>query len=495
MTKETSKLIGYFGVCSKVQASEHRSVLQALVPVLCRALGSNHQATRLAALYLKYYTTRECRLQATNSHTDESLQETDRLFFKFHDRLLQLQPGGKTAYSQPKVHAQLHFAERIRRAGHSYITTGEAGESQNAKVKAPYKGGRTNRQTTQVASQLVRHRRQAEAAAKLLRGSSKTAVLPRIGRSEAGTTKYQTSFVIAARTDSVAFTKHSNVRGRDIMDTDQVQKFIDNVDSHLKADGGVTDQHGKAPEPKPLSKQHQHFMSVFGSPIIAERFLAEMAWWATNERDYRDVLDPLTLVLRLKVVRNAVSASVWPGEERLSSRNRVLQRLRCNSNFRSRDQAARAIMWNDFVAIRGQFEHMGEYTWYARLVVMFHLQCPNSGEWLQYAFVRYLTRMETKSNENSRWSASDDEPRVTRLKYATRRSNNKEVWYYGILLVECIERKVHIIAGNDQAAQSLKYSRGEPEYWDDDKEAKFLLNHYVWQSQSSHQYTLTNEND
>lgn len=484
LTRETADVIGYFGGCSKVQASEHRSVLQAMVPVLCRTLGRDHEATRLAALYLKYYTTRECRLKANNSHTDESLEETDRLFFKFHKRLLDLQPGGKASYNQPKAHAQLHFAERVRRAGHSYITTGEAGESQNAKVKAPYKGGRTNKQTSQVASQLVRHRRQAEAAQKLSREATKTVVLPHIGSSAGGVDKYQTSFVIAARTDSVAFTKYSNVRGRDSFDTDQVQNFVDCCSSGLEpgAPGSKTFE--------TLNKQHQHFMSIFGSPVIAERFLAEIVWWATNERDYRDVLDPVTLNLRLKIVRNAVSASVWPGEERVSSRHRILQRLRCNSNFRSRDVDDRAIMWNDFVAIRGQFEHMGEHTWYARLVLMFHLQCPNSGEWLQYAFVRYLTRLETKDKEQSRLSKSDDEPQVTYLKYTTRRSNNKEVWYYGILLVECIERKVHVIAGNDEASQSLRYSRGEPEYWHDDKSAKFLLNHYIWQSQSSHQYTL-----
>ena len=505
LTREMASLTGYFGGCAKVQASEHRSVLQVLVPVLCRTLGFDHTVTRLAALYLKYYTTRECRLEPTKHHTEESLAETERLFNKFHQRLLELQPGGRTSYNQPKIHSQLHFSDRVRRAGLSFITTGEAGESQNAKVKAPYKGGLTNRQTRHVAPQLVRQRRQAEAAGKLKRSTLKTVVLP------SGPTKdhkYETSFVIAARTDSVAFTKHSNVRGRDIFDTDQLQNFVDTIGSRsrknaqkatgvmatpqVKSFGELQDQTKLCSDKlqSEMNGQHRYFLSLFGDPVIVERFLSEIAWWATKERDYRTIFDRETMVLRIKVVRNAVSASVWRGSDRRESEHRILQRLRCNPAFRTRDADEKKIIWNDFVAIRGQYEHLGETTWYARLILMFHLQCPSSGKWLQYAFVRYMTRVEHKDKETRRLARSDDEPQVTHLKYATRRVKSKEVWYYGLILVECIDRKIQVIAGNDQAAVSLRNSRGEAQYWIQDKAAKFLVNNYVWQSQTEHEYSL-----
>ena len=487
LTRETSDVIGYFGGCAKVQASEHRSVLQVLVPVLCRALGFKHDATRLAAVYLKYYTSRERRLTPGKYHTEETLAETERLFSVFHKRLLDLRPGGRTEYNQSKAHVQLHFSERVRRAGHSFVTTGEAGESQNAKIKAPYKGNLTNKQTRHVANQLVRIRRQTEAAGKLKKMAARTAVLPSpvSNGQPGGTVKYDTSFVIAARNDSVAFTKHSNVRGRDIFDTDQLQNYVDTVDSRLETHRSFSLEQ--------LNGQHRYFTKTFGSPDIARRFLSEIAWWATHERDYSEIFDPETFVLRMKAVRNAVSASVWPGEERRHSQHRILQRLRCNPSFRTQDVDEKTILWNDFVAIRGQYEHLGEHTWYARLILMFHLQCPSSGEWLQYAFVRYMIRVEHKNNEMARVARSDDEPQVTQLKYATRRMNNKEVWYYGLLLVECIERKIQVIAGNEEASLSLRKSRGEPKYWLQDKTAKFLVNNYVWQSQTEHQYTLINE--
>ena len=492
LTRETNSILGYFGGCSKVQASEHRSVLQVLVPVLCRALGFRDTITRLVALYLKYYTTRERRLTPEKYHTEESLAETERLFYKLHRRLLQLQPGGRTSYNQPKIHAQVHFAERVRRAGHSLITTGEAGESLNAKVKAPYKGGRTNRQTSRVADQLVRHRRQAEAAQRLNTLALRSAVLPSSG---AEGIKYETSFVLATKTDSVAFTKHSNVRGADIFDTDQLQHFVDTCRVRWNNSIGRTKSELMCNADKPevlkdMTGQHQYFMKTFGDTVIAERFLSELAWWATKERDYSDVLDPCSMLLRTKVVRNAVSASVWQGQDRLESQHRLLQRLRCDPSFRSRDADKEMAMGNDFVAIRGQSEHLGEHLWYARIILMFHLQCPSSREWLQYAFVRYMTRVEHKDDESKRFASSDDEPRVTCLRYATRKINNQEVWYYGLLLVECIERKVQVIAGNDQASLSLSSSRGEPQYYQQDKAAKFLLNHYVWQSQANHAYTL-----
>ena len=504
-TKETADLKGYFGGCSRVQAKEHRCVLQVLVPVLWRSLGRDHSLTRLAALYLKYYTTRECRLSPSQSHTEASLAESERLFLAFHSRISSVAPVGKL-YNQPKMHVQLHFAERVRRAGISSITTGEAGEAQNAAVKAPYKGGCTNRQTRHVQAQLIRHRREAEASARVIQERQKRAVVlasPQTKKGEA--TVYTTSAVLAVRLDTCAFTKHSNARGLDIFSLTDLRNFLDTkvgsksfplellAGDTTSAKGALGDlavakkRELKAPDAPPL---HKHILCLFGSQSVVKSFLHEVTFWLLPGHSKELALQRKDMNVDLKVVRGAVNPSILPGEDRATSNHRLLQRLRCSSDFRPVADGQVQPLWNDFVAITGSHTQKGDSMWYARLILMFHAQDPISRKWIQLAFVRYLVRVEEKAVEEARFAKHDDTPLVTVLKYATRRISNKEEWYYGVILVESIARKVHIVAGNTAASKSLSFSRGEPQWTLVDKNSKLLLNHYTWQSESSSHYVI-----
>ena len=503
-TRETADLKGYFGGCSRVQAKEHRCVLQVLVPVLWRTVGKDHILTRLAALYLKYYSTRECRLVPSHTHTEASLAETERLFLLFHKRISSVTPDEKL-YNQPKMHVQLHFAERVRRAGISSVTTGEAGEAQNAAVKAPYKGGCTNKQTRHVQAQLIRHRREAEASARIIsERAPRAAIITATGHGQ-DKKVYTTSSVLAVRWDRCAFTKHTNTRGLDIFSLTDLHLFLGTKsgteafplellggdDTSAKGALGDLAVAKKRKIKKPdIPPAHRHFEHIFGSHNIVEAFVHELTFWLLPGHNRELVLERRHMNVQLKVVRSAVNPSVLPGEERAESQWRLLQRLRCSPDFRSDADAGQKSMWNDFVAITGSHPQKGDSTWYARLILLFHAQDPVSGKWIQLAFVRYLVRTEEKAVEEARFAKYDDTPRVTVLKYATRRLENRECWYYGVILVESIARKIHVVAGDNFASDSLLYSRGETKWRQTDKQAKFLLNHYMWQSESSHHYTI-----
>lgn len=73
-----SVLRGYFGGTSRVEAVEHRTMLQIWIPVLCRFLEPTSPQVRLAAAYTRYYMIREQRGLGTfeRYHTPETLQET-----------------------------------------------------------------------------------------------------------------------------------------------------------------------------------------------------------------------------------------------------------------------------------------------------------------------------------------------------------------------------------------------------------------------------------
>ena len=143
--------------------------------------------------------------------------------------------------------------------------------------------------------------------------------------------------------------------------------------------------------------------------------------------------------VQLKIVRGAVNPSVLPGKDRVDSKWRLLQRLRCSSDFRSIGGAEEQTLWNDFVAITGSHPQKGDSTWYARLVLLFHAQDPLSGKWIQLAFVRYLVRDEDKATEEARFAKKDDEPLVTVLKYATQSAYQQS----GVLVLRCHPSRVY----------------------------------------------------
>ena len=505
--RETAILRGYLGGITRVEASEHRAMLQVMVPVCYRFLGAKHTVTRLYALFVKYYAVRERRLTSSGSHTRESLAETERLFDVLLARLQEHQPldektGEQKNLDTPKIHAQRHFAEAVIRVGTTAISTGEAGEANNAKVKAPYVGRRTNRQTDHVTEQLARRQREAEATSRL------RIHLP---PPEPGRT-YDTSFLIAARTDTCSLTKHTNVRGHNRTSTYDIMQFVEKAIGMSKnpremAKVDLTSAKGfcedltvaRDPESAKMqfSNNEKHMRLVFGSPQIARCLLEELSHFflgSGSAEDFKGATDP---AIDLKIVTNAVCPSVACGDNRTMNNSRILQRLRANPRFRvsqkSRRGPERLGLWMDFVAVAGERPHQGDDLYYARLLLLFHVQDSVTSAWTQMAFVRYLSRVESKDDEERRWGATDDEPRLTRLKYSVRIKRGTQHWWYGVILVQSIVRKIHVVAGNQRAAESLVTSRGEEAYKQADKEAIFLLNHYVWEAKSSSKYEIEGE--
>ena len=108
--RETAVLQGYLGGIARVEASEHRTMLQVMVPLCCRSLGYNHPVTRTYALFVKFYAVRECRLTMSTSYSKERLQESERLLKLAVDRLRRHQPiddrtGEQKPLETPKIHA------------------------------------------------------------------------------------------------------------------------------------------------------------------------------------------------------------------------------------------------------------------------------------------------------------------------------------------------------------------------------------------------------
>ena len=502
--RETAVLQGYLGGITRVEASEHRTMIQIMVPVCCRFLGTKHPVTRLYALFVKYYAVRERRLTPSTSHTAESLTETDRLFQLVRVRLQEHQPvdettGVRKTMDTPKLHAQEHFAEAVIRSGTTSISTGEAGEANNAKVKAPYVGRRTNRQTAHVSQQLARRQRESEATGRL------QVHLP---PPEAGKT-YDTSFLIAARTDICSLTKHTNVRGANRIDTYDIMQFVDKAvgttsNPREMAKFDVTSAKGfwedltRAKDPEAakmqLPEKEKHMRLVFGSPQVARCFLEELSHFflgSGEAEEFKRASDP---TIDIKIVTNAVCPSVAFGDDRLTNQSRVLQRLRANPRFRvaqkSRPTPGRLGLWMDFVAVAAEREHQGDDVYYARILLLFHAQDPTTGVWTQMAFVRYLSRVESKREEERRWNKEDDEPLLTKLKYSVRTKRGKEKWWFGVILVQSIVRKIHVVAGNDSAAESLVKSRGEDVYRQMDKAALLFVNRYVWEAKAANKYEI-----
>ena len=477
-----------------------------MVPVLYRFLGKNHKITKFAASFLKYYRTRMRRFDISPEgrfHTERTLAETDRLLHKVRNGLIELSKESNesetdsddeaTARSNtaPKMHAQNHFSELVRRNGFSTMLTGELGENNNAKIKAPYKGGRTNRQTHAVTQQLVNHER----AAKVSRHF--TGLLASVEPDLPGR-KYETSGAMAIAADACCLTKFTSVRSKDHLTVLDIVLWSEGrvgsksnpvtmeafdttrnpADRLMYGEAFASDQSGQ-------TRESRLMMEIFGHESVAEEFLRELQWQFGMDKD-----DDVSAVgdisgIKLRFSRKAVVPAVWRGQSRLS-RNRLLQTLRCHQKFHGHQ-------WCDFVAVTGSCPDKGDELYYGRLLFFFHLPLPD-GSRLQMAFLRWCSRMDHKVSESGE-TLKDEELDIFRLKYTTynQAKTGKKRWLYGVILAESIIRKVHIVAGNTEAGKSL--ANPHPARGATATEAElgvvFLCNNYVWERSGKKPYELS----
>ena len=491
--KVTSTLQGYFGGISRIEASEHRAVIQFVVPVLYRFLGKNDTITRLVALVVKYYRTRQRHNflpKAENSHTLESLDRVNFLFDEVETRLKTMGNASADSEVTPKLHQQRHYRMQVIREGNTAITSGQSGEANNAKIKSGVRAGRTNMQKDKVVATLVKLYRRS-AATSTWDGSTSFAPNGNLSK------KYETAEVIALRTDRCAFTKHRNVRPGDRFNTTEIYDWAksyvgsenrprsmcqwDTTVSDFRRDlikDANTTLREESSTVAEKSDVHARLEILLSHPTIGYALLEELSHFFCNSsiegvREYG-------FSMTLKVVKSAVCPSV-PYDDRDTSTLRILQRLRANPQFYGKP-------WFDFVAIQGAHTDMGDERWYGRLILLFHIADPKTGNWAQMAFIRYMRRKETKQDQDHRMSQSDDEPNVTELKYATRVKKGIQKWYFGVCLAESIVRKVSVVAGNEAGSDSLLYSLGEPEFFDTEKKAVFLLNENIWETGSYKPY-------
>ena len=242
--KVTGVLQGYFGGSSRIEAKEHRAVLQFVVPVLVRFLGKTDAATRLAALVVKYYKQRQRHSllpAGENGHTEESLDNVTLLFEKTNQRLNALEPTPSDEVT-PKLHQQTHFKMQVMRMGNTSITSGQAGEAHNTRIKSGFRQGRTNQQKDNVIGTLVRlHRHKvASSRAYSAAGLEKDTSSHR----KKARKRYETSLVIALRTDRCSFSKHRNVSAVDVFTTVDVYNWASHKTRTPKSMRCHTDLYG-----------------------------------------------------------------------------------------------------------------------------------------------------------------------------------------------------------------------------------------------------------
>lgn len=500
--KVTGRLQGYFGGSSRVEAKEHRAVLQFLVPVLARSIGIDAEPTKLVAVVVKYYRERQRLFMlppAQRVHTPTTLDEVDRLFAIVESRLYRMQPDRSETKVTPKMHQQTHFREQVMRLGITAITTGQAGEANNSRIKSGVRQGRTNQQKESVTGTLVKLHRYGNATRKALPETDTGG--SRGGERDTSTRRfYETATVLALRKDRCAFTKHTNVRAVDSFFTSDIHDWATcyvgsrNEPRRMRMrDTAVEDSRRdltktvdeETVNPSQSPAVHRRLELLMGDHTVGEAFLDELCYelcGLKGEDARRGGLN-----LKFKVVSNATNPSVYHGDRDVSS-VRVLQRIRVHPTFRGKGR-----LWNDFVAVAGTHPDMGDSSWYARLILMFHVRSPESGTWVQMVFLRYMRRVEKVEEEEKRM-LSDDAPAVTQLKYATRTKAGRAVWYFGVCLAESILRKVHVVAANEEGAASLKGSRGERKFFEEDRKARFFLNHSIWSVGLSEPYELDHTN-
>ena len=482
--KETSVLQGYYGGTSRVEASEHRSVLQFSVPVLVRFLGANDPATRLMACVIKYYRARQVRPSdmqpGLRTHTKQSLRRVGELFSKMDSVLKEVDPPSAPEET-PKMHQQSHFGLQVMRLGTTSITTGQAGEANNARIKSSVSRKRTNMQKGSVERTIVKLHRRSRAVGAAVHGG-------RISTLPASTKRYKTSEVLAAKNDFCVFSSQRNVRKNDRFTTVDIFNFVRTHIGSLErprqmAQYDMTadirrDMFDRAPVDSYKDQEtalNKRLSLVFGDWTVAKAFLGELSFFLTGQNSKEPFSGAFDFTM--KVVHTASNPSVLSHASRKDTTVRLLQRLRADPNFRGNNK-----MQFDFVAISAEAPHKGDDLWYARLILLFHIQDPSKpGKWRQLAFVRYLVRTEHREDELSRMT-KDSEPDVTPLVYSHRQRKNKMVWYYGVCSVESIIRRVHVVAGNAEGSRSLRKSRGDRAYFQDDRRAKFFLNHNIFEA-------------
>ena len=216
---------------------------------------------------------------------------------------------------------------------------------------------------------------------------------------------------------------------------------------------------------------------LLGDWTVGKAFVNELSFFLTGEKSSTTVAGGLNLVI--KVVPSASNPSVHTRSSRHETDVRLMQKIRATPNYRKTGK-----MRYDFVALHATVPDRGDDVWYARLILLFHIRDPRRrGKWQQLAFVRYLLRQESRQDEERR-RGRPGEPQVTPLLYAKRRRHNKVVWYYGVCSSESILRRIHILACNSEGSSSLRFSRGDRQYFETDRKARFLLNYNVFESKA-----------
>ena len=482
--KATAELQGYYGGVSRVEATEHRSVLQFTVPILVRFLGMNDPATRLMASVVAYYRARQVRppdeQPGLRTHTKESLRQVGRLFKEMSSLLNKVHPP-TTTEATPKMHQQTHFRLQVMRVGTTSVTTGQAGEANNAKIKSSVTGRRTNMQKGSIERTIVKlHRRSKVTSLASRSRTGRTLALPATAK------KYKTSEILAAQSDFCVFSSQRNVRSNNRFTTADIHSWVHNHIGSVARPRQMArfdattdvrrDLFNLAPADSHKDQDtvvNKRLATIFGDWTVASAFLNELSYFLTGQ----SANEAFSELFTLKSVQTASNPSVLAQTSRNLTKVRMLQRIHADPCFRSTKR-----MQYDFVALTAETPHKGESLWYARLLLLFHINIPcEKGKWRQLAFVRYLSRGEKREDELRRMKRTA-EPKVTPLVYSHRRRKNKTVWYYGVCSVESILRRVHVLAGNDEGSISLRHSRGDREYFECDRKAKFLLNYNIFDS-------------
>ena len=412
--KETSGLKGYWGGSSRVEAAEHRAVLQVLVAVLYRSLGKTSRICRAATLFLKYYRVRMRRFDIEPEgryHTEATLAETNRLFHKVQEMLeTGLGPDPDTLIStegrkddrevdthaaKPKMHSQVHFSELVRRNGFSTMLTGELGENHNAKIKAPYKGGRTNRQTSVVTQQLVKHDR-AVRVSKSLHQSSFVSLPPDLPQR-----KYDTAAYLAIEADACKLTKYTSLRAANRISLVDIVTWSETrpgshynpfqLETFDRTKHRAVDRLmcGKPQFNNGLTRKDRQCEGLFGHPRVAEEFVRELQWQFGVPKEGNFADSPALRCAVFRYTANAVVPAAVRGQKR-DTRYRLLQSLRAHRDFHGS-------AWFDFVAVTSDTAHMGDDLYYGRLVFFFHFPLPD-GSRLELAFLRWCSRVDAKTS-------------------------------------------------------------------------------------------------
>ena len=483
--KVTAVLQGYLGGSSRIEAGEHRAVLQFIVPILVRFLGMDDPSTRLMAHIVEYYRARQVRDQEIQPvdrvHTLESLDRVDELFSEVK-RSLQEIGFSNTSKETPKMHQQTHFRLQVMRLGLSSITTGQAGEANNARLKAPVKAGRTNKQKGVVLRTIVKLYRRSRASAAASRDKLRGRV---VCRTSTLARRYKRHGYLAVQRDQCVYPNQRYVPKQNRFTTLDIYnwtRFRLGSAAHprqmAKRDATIDlrrDLFDSVPidslkdKDSPLNRQLE---TVFGDWTVGRAFANELSFFLTGEKD--SFAYGVNLVL--KTVPAASNPSVVSRPSREETEVRVLHKIHADPNYRGSNTT-----WYDFIAIKGEVPDKGDQVWYARLVLLFHIRDPRKkGKWRQLAFVRYLTRQELLQDELQRLRRPG-EPQTTSLTFSKRQRNGKVVWYYGVCSSEAILRRIHVVAGNSEGSVSLRYSKGDRRYFEVDRKAKFLLNYNIFE--------------